>query len=54
MDERNREDINLLKLTDGESSELKIEDLELDESVDLATYMVKKINVGEDGIEIPT
>ena len=53
MDKRNREDINLLKLTDvGESNELENEDLELDGSVDLATYMVKKIDVGEDGIEI--
>ena len=54
MDKSNREDINLLKLTDGESNELEIEDLELDGFVDLATYVVKKINVGEDGIEIPT
>ncbi|XP_075648601.1 uncharacterized protein LOC142619397 [Castanea sativa] len=54
MDERNREDINLLELTDGESNELENEDLELDGSVDLATYIVKKINVGEDGIEILT
>ncbi|XP_030934530.1 uncharacterized protein LOC115959981 [Quercus lobata] len=54
MDKRNREDINLLKLTDRESNELEIEDLELDGFVDLATYKVKKINVGEDGIEILT
>ena len=54
MDKRNREDINLLKLTNGESNELEIEDLELDGSVDLATYKIKKINVGEDGIEIST
>ena len=54
MDKSNREDINLLKLTDGESNELEIKDLELDGFADLATYVVKKINVGEDGIEIPT
>ena len=52
MDEENKEDTNLMKLKNGESSESENENLELDESNDLATYIVKKINVGEDGIEI--
>ena len=43
-----------MKLKNGESNESENENSELDESNDLATYMVKKINVGEDGIEIPT
>ncbi|KAL4636754.1 hypothetical protein ACB092_03G031600 [Castanea dentata] len=50
IDERNREDINLLKLKDGEN-----EDEELDQSVEsAAAYKVKKIKVGEDGTEIAT
>lgn len=52
MDEENREDINLMKLKDGESSESKNEDSELNESNDSATYIVKKIIVSEDEIEI--
>ena len=48
MDKENREDINLLKIT----NESKNDDLELDGSINSKTYMVKKINVGEDGIEI--
>ncbi|KAL4636752.1 hypothetical protein ACB092_03G031400 [Castanea dentata] len=50
IDERNREDINLLELKDGEN-----EDEELDQSVEsAAAYKVKKIKVGEDGTEIAT
>ena len=49
-DKENREDINLLKLTDKS----KNDDLELDGSINSKTYIVKKINVGEDGIEIAT
>ncbi|KAK7829581.1 hypothetical protein CFP56_028986 [Quercus suber] len=47
-DKENREDINLLKLTD----ESKNDDLELDGFINSKTYIVKKINVSEDGIEI--
>ena len=58
MDEGNREDTYMLELKEEESTEskamLKNENLELDESVDLATYKVKKINVGKDGTEIAT
>ncbi|XP_030936643.1 uncharacterized protein LOC115961878 [Quercus lobata] len=43
LDEENREDINLMKLKDGEFNESENEDLELDESNDSATYIVKKI-----------
>ena len=42
MDEENKEDINLMKLKNGESSESENENSELDESNDLATYIVKK------------
>ncbi|KAF3969177.1 hypothetical protein CMV_007007 [Castanea mollissima] len=50
IDKRNREDINLLELKDGEN-----EDEELDQSVEsAAAYKVKKIKVGEDGTEIAT
>ncbi|KAF3974631.1 hypothetical protein CMV_002047 [Castanea mollissima] len=50
IDERNREDINLLELKDGEN-----EDEELDQSIEsAAAYKVKKIKVGEDGTEIAT
>ncbi|KAM3704705.1 hypothetical protein ACJW31_03G025700 [Castanea mollissima] len=50
IDERNREDINLLELKDGEN-----EDEELDQFVEsAAAYKVKKIKVGEDGTEIAT
>ncbi|KAK7840228.1 uncharacterized protein LOC112037946 [Quercus suber] len=50
INRRNREDINLLKLKDGEN-----EDAELDQSVEsAAAYKVKKIEVGEDGTEIVT
>ena len=52
MGEENREDINLMKLKDGESSESKNEDSELNESNDSATYIVKKVIVSEDEIEI--
>ena len=44
----NMEDINLLEFNDED------DDLEFDESIDLVTYKVKKINVGEDGTEIAT
>ena len=46
MDERNREELK--------DEEFENEDSELDESVDLETYKVKKINLGEDGTEIAT
>ncbi|KAL4636811.1 hypothetical protein ACB092_03G035500 [Castanea dentata] len=50
IDKRNREDINLLELKDGEN-----EDAELDQSDELATaYKVKEIKVGEDGTKIAT
>ena len=40
-----------MKLKDGESSESKNEDSELNESNDSATHIVKKIIVSEDKIE---
>ena len=42
MDEENKEDINLMKLKNGESSESENENSEINESNDLATYIVKK------------
>ena len=41
MDKRNREDINILKLIDGETNEPKYEDSELDGSIDSTTYIEK-------------
>ncbi|KAL4636793.1 hypothetical protein ACB092_03G034300 [Castanea dentata] len=50
IDKRNREDINLLELKDGEN-----EDVELDQSIESAVaYKVKNIKVGEDGTKIAT
>ena len=44
----------MLKLIDGESNEPKNEDSELDGSIDSTSYIVKNMNVGEDGIQIAT
>ena len=44
----------MLKLIDGESNEPKNEDSELDGFVDSTSYIVKNMNVGEDGIQIAT
>ena len=50
IDQRNRENINLLELKDVEN-----EDAELDQSVELvAAYKVKNIKVREDGTKIAT
>ena len=44
----------MLKLIDEESNEPKNENSELDGSVDSTSYIVKNMNVGEDGIQIAT